>query len=179
MRLVPSRPMSPFPLRSEVIWLWFVPGAFPSVTLRACGPFTQSGLCGIARAILHSSLRCITSFLPSFLVCTEHFLSSPHSCLLTLPTVNFASVPFPLSVSPLRLLLYFVMLKTSREVAGNPVYFPFGSVLLPCPLILSLPPLPLFSLGGFNFRPGHLSCLLPIPPLPTTCDPVSCRGLQG
>lgn len=99
MRLVPSRPMSPFPLPSEVIWLWFVPGAFPSVTLWACGPFTQSGLCGIARAILHSSLRCITSFLPSFLVRTEHFLSSPHSCLLTLPTVNFASVPFPLSVA--------------------------------------------------------------------------------
>lgn len=144
MRLVPSRPMSLFPLRSEVIWLWFVPGSFPSVTLRACGPFTQSGLCGIAWAILHSSLRCITSFLPSFLVCTEHFLSSPHSCLLTLPTVNFASVPFPLSVALEAMLLYFVMLRTRREMAGNPVYFPLDSVLLPCPRILSLPPLPPF-----------------------------------
>lgn len=85
-------------------------------------------------------LRCVAS-LPSFLVCTEHFLSSPHSCLLALPTLNFASVPFPLSVALEAMLLYFVMLETRREMAGNAVCFPFDSVLLPFPRIFSLPSL--------------------------------------
>lgn len=62
--LVPFKPKSPLPLWLEVIWLRFVPGAFPSVAPRSGSSFTQFGLCGIVWAILHSWLRCITSFLP-------------------------------------------------------------------------------------------------------------------
>lgn len=83
-------------------------------------------------------------FLPSFLVCAGTLSLHPHSCLLALPAVNFASFPFPLYVALEAALLYFVMLKTRREAGGYSVYLPLDSTLLPCPFILSLPSLTLF-----------------------------------
>lgn len=101
-------------------------------------PFTWpycTAISEIAETLLHSP--CIVS-LPSFLSCMhrEHFLSNPHSCLLTLPTTNFASFHFPLYFPLEAMLLSCRMLKTRREVGYNSVYFSFDSVLLPCSLIL-------------------------------------------
>lgn len=104
--------------------------SFPISHSVPVAPSAQSILCEIAQAVLHSLPHCITSFLSC--VHGEHFLSNPHSCPLTLPTLNSASFPFPLYVPLEAMLLYFIMLKTRRKAGRNSVYFPFDSALLPC-----------------------------------------------
>lgn len=111
-------------------------------------------------------LGCVAS-LPSFLSCMgrENFLSNPHSCLLALPTVNFASFPFPLCVALEAMLLYFVMLKPRREAGWDLVYFPFDSVLLPCSLIFSLKFFTLFYFWVLTLvLVTHPTCCASLPP---------------
>lgn len=139
---VPSRPMSPFPFWWEVIWLQLIPGELRSVTLHSRGPTAQPSLKLLRLSCILPALH---HFLPSFLVCTGNtFSPNPHSCLLTLPTTNFASFRFPLYFPLEAMLLSYRMLKTRREVGYNSVYFSFDSVLLPCSLILCSKSLTLF-----------------------------------
>lgn len=134
MGLTPSRPLSLIHLRSEVIWLPFVPRASLSVPLCSCGPFC-TGFCGNRWGSL-AFFAALHHFLPSLLACTGILSPQPPFLLLILPAMTFAIFPF-LSLFSLGLCYCtFIMLKT-RMGWGDTIQCAFLLTLHSC-LVLSL-----------------------------------------